>query len=387
MAVIPYSRQSIDDDDIAAVEEVLRSPFLTQGPAVSQFEEDFARKHGGGEGVAVCNATAALHIACLALGGGPGDRVWTSPNSFVASANCARYCGAKVDFVDIDAGTRNMSVTALAEKLEAAQRDGQLPKIVIPVDFSGLPCDMPEIRKLADQYGFAIIQDSSHAVGAEIGNSPVGARFADIAVFSFHPVKIVTTGEGGLCLTHNAELAEKLRLYRSHGVTRDPALLTREVDGPWYYEQVDLGFNYRITDIQAALGTSQLAKLDGLYERREMLSRRYDEKLAGLPLKLPARIDGFCSAHHLYVIETIEGESPLDRAALFQHLLDRDIRPNVHYIPIHTQPDYLKLGFAPGMFPASEHYYANAITIPLYPGLTKDEQDRVVEALREGLGG
>jgi UDP-4-amino-4,6-dideoxy-N-acetyl-beta-L-altrosamine transaminase len=387
MAVIPYSRQSIDDDDIAAVAEVLRSPFLTQGPAITQFEEAFAQKHGGGNGVAVCNATAALHIACLALGVGPGDRVWTSPNSFVASANCARFCGGTVDFVDIDPATRNMSVSALAEKLADAEREGALPKVVIPVDFSGLPAEMPEIRKLANQYGFAIIQDSSHAVGAQIDNSPVGARFADIAVFSFHPVKILTTGEGGLCLTLNAELADKLRLYRSHGVTRNPALLTRDVDGPWYYEQVALGFNYRITDIQAALGTSQLGKLDGLYERREILSRRYDEKLAGLPLKLPARIDGYRSAHHLYVIETIEGESAMDRSALFQHLLDRDIRPNVHYIPIHTQPDYLKLGFATGMFSASEQYYANAITIPLYPELTEDEQDWVVNALQEGLGG
>lgn len=384
--IIPYSRQSISDDDIAAVVAVLRSPYLTQGPSIEAFENAFAAAHGGGEAVAVANATCALHLACLALEIGPGDRVWTSPNSFVASANCIRYCGAEVDFVDIDTITRNMSLAALADKLEAAARDGCLPKAIIPVDFAGLPCELAEMRGLADSYGFAIIEDASHAVGAQIDNRPVGARFADIAVYSFHPVKIVTTGEGGLCLTNDGVLAARMRLLRSHGVTRDSAWLKRPADGPWYYEQLVLGFNYRITDLQCALGHSQLARLDDLYERREHLAARYDQNLGGLPIRLPARMPGYRSAHHLYVIEVAD-ESGRDRKAVFDHLIARGIRPNVHYIPIHTQPDYLRLGFVRGMFLASERYYARAITIPLFPDLTIGEQDRVIVALHECLHG
>ena len=383
MTTIPYSRQWISEEDVAAVAEVLRSDFLTQGPAVPAFEEAFASRHGAEHGIAVCNATAALHISCLALGVGPGDLVWTSPISFVASANCALYCGADVDFVDIDPRLRNMSVPALEAKLAEAEKAGRLPKVVIPVDFSGLPCDLSEIRALADRYGFAIIEDASHAVGATYAGRPVGRGYADIAVFSFHPVKIVTTGEGGMCLTSRAHLAERLRLLRSHGVTRDPALMTREPQGAWDYDQVDLGFNYRLTDIQAALGSSQLQRLDDLFERREALASRYDVRLADLPLQLPARLNDRQSSHHLYVVEVGNGEGPEQRAAVFAGLRSRGILANVHYIPIHLQPYYRALGFAEGMFPAAERFYRRAITIPLFPAMTEAEQDRVIAALAE----
>ncbi len=380
MATIPYSRQSISDEDIAVVVAVLKSDFLTQGPEIAKFEAAIATLHGAKHGVAVCNATAALHIACLALDVGPGDTIWTSPNSFVASANCGLYCGASVGFVDIDPVTRNMSVSALAEKLESAQAAGTLPKVVIPVDFAGFPCDMAAIRKLADQYGFKIVEDASHAVGAMVGGVPVG-NHADITVFSFHPVKIVTTGEGGICVTNDSAIAQRLTLLRSHGVTRDAALLENEPDGPWYYEQVSLGLNYRLTDLQAALGTSQLTRLNALYARREALTQRYDAALADGRYKLPARIDGHVSAHHLYVIE-VDETSGGDRRALFDHLRAADISPNVHYYPIHLQPYYRRMGFTAGMFPHAERYYRQAITLPLYPEMTDEAQDRVVEALR-----
>ncbi len=380
MATIPYSRQSISDEDIAAVVAVLKSDFLTQGPEIAKFEAAIAALHSAKHAVAVCNATAALHIACLALDVGPGDCIWTSPNSFVASANCGLYCGARVDFVDIDPITRNMSVTALAGKLEAAQTAGTLPKVVIPVDFAGFPCDMAAIRKLADQYGFKIVEDASHAVGATVGGVPVG-NYADITVFSFHPVKIITTGEGGICVTNDSAIAQRLILLRSHGVTRDAALLENEPDGPWYYEQVSLGLNYRLTDLQAALGTSQLKRLPALYARREALTKRYDAALAGNRYKLPARIEGHVSAHHLYVVEVDEASGG-DRRALFDHLRAADISANVHYYPIHLQPYYRRMGFVAGMFPHAERYYRQAITLPLYPEMTDAAQDRVVEALR-----
>jgi len=382
MNPIPYSRQEISDADIAAVVDILRSPFLTQGPAVERFEAEFAALHKGGYAVAACNATAALHLACLALGVGPGDMVWTSPISFVASANCALYCGADVGFVDIDPVTRNMSVDALAERLAAAERDGRLPKVVIPVDFSGLPCDLQEIRMLADRYGFKIVSDSSHAVGATYHGEAIG-RYADISVFSFHPVKIVTTGEGGICLTDDAALAERIRLLRSHGITRDVAQMSGGSEGSWYYEQIDLGFNYRITDIQAALGSSQLTGLDEKYRRRDDAARRYDDKLAGLPLKLPVRLNDRQSAHHLYVVEVAAGAS---RNAVFAALRAGGILVNVHYIPIHLQPYYRARGFAPGDFPASEAYYAGAITLPLFPSLAPSEQDYVIERLTRVIG-
>jgi len=381
MTRIPYSRQSIDDADIAAVEAVLRSDFLTQGPAVPQFEQAVADAHQVAHGVAVSNATGALHIGCLALGLGPGDRLWTSPNSFVASANCGLYCGAAVDFVDIDPATRNMSVTALADKLADGEREGTLPKVVVPVDFAGLPCDLAEIRALADKYGFAVLEDASHAVGARLDGRPVGSRYADITVFSFHPVKIITTAEGGLCATHDAALAEKLRLLRSHGITRDPGLMTGTPDGPWYYEQVMLGFNYRMTDMQAALGTSQLDRLPALHAAREARTQEYDRLLADLPLLLPARRNDRVSAHHLYVVEIDAARTSVDRATLFRELAADGIAGNVHYIPIHLQPHYRALGFGPGDFPAAETYYSRAVTLPLFPEMTDEQVERVVASL------
>lgn len=381
---IPYSCQAIEEEDIAAVTAVLRSPFLTQGPEISRFERAIADLHGAPHAVAACNATASLHIACLALGLGSGDRLWTSPNSFAASANCGLYCGALVDFVDIDPVTRNMSVSALAAKLEEADRAGTLPKIVVPVDFSGLPCDMPAIRALADRYGFMLVEDASHAVGATFDARPIG-EYADITVFSFHPVKIVTTGEGGIAVTRNAELAARMALLRSHGITRDDSLMHHESEGGWYYEQVLLGFNYRMTDIQAALGLSQLSRLPAMWQKRDARARRYDAALADLPLYLPARLDDRQSAHHLYAVEIDEKRSDLSRRALYDHLTASGIAANVHYIPIHLLPHYRAMGFNPGDFPAAEHYYSRAITIPLFPKMTDEQQDRVVDCLRSAL--
>ena len=382
MAFIPYSRQQIEQADIDAVVDVLKSDFLTQGPAIERFEGAFAARHQVAHAVAFCNATAALHIACLAFGVGPGSRVWTSPNSFVASANCALYCGADVDFVDIDPASRNMSVERLAEKLETAKAQGKLPDVVIPVDFSGMPCDLAEIRKLADRYGFKILQGASHATGAQYQGKPVGGQYADATVFSFHAVKIVTSAEGGMVTTQDADFAKKLGLLRSHGVTRDADLLEREPEGGWYYEQVDLGYNYRITDVQAALGASQLERIDTMQAERAARADRYDTILADLPLKLPQRHDDRTSAWHLYVIELTE-DARCDRAALFAAMREAGIGVNVHYIPIHTQPYYEGLGFKRGDFPASETYYDRAITIPLFPAMTDEEQDRVAQVIRE----
>lgn len=385
MTVVPYSRQSISDADIAAVVETLQSDFLTQGPAVPKFEEAFAAVHSVAFGVAVANATVGLHLACLALGLRKGDLLWTSPNSFVASANCALYCGADVDFVDIDPITRNMSVEQLADKLKRGAREGRLPKVVVPVDFAGLPCDLAAMRELADRYGFALLEDASHAVGASLGGVPVGSRYADITVFSFHPVKIVTTGEGGLCVTQDEKLAARLRLLRTHGITRDPELMAGAAEGPWYYEQIDLGYNYRLTDLQAALGFSQLQRLPELHAAREHRARRYDALLAPLPLRLPARLDDRISAHHLYVVEIDRERSNADRAEVFSALRADGIGANVHYIPIHLQPHYRARGFSRGDFPNAEAYYRQAITIPLFPAMTDTEQDRVVESLRRAL--
>lgn len=380
---VPYSRQWIDEDDVATVVDTLRSDYLTQGPAVPAFEAAIGALHQIDHVVAVANATGALHIACLALGLQYGGLLWTSPLSFVASANCGRYCGADVDFVDIDPITRNMSVDALVAKLADAERAERLPDIVVPVDFSGLPTDMPAIRGLADRYGFKIIEDASHAVGATLAGRPVGAG-ADITVFSFHPVKIVTTGEGGVCATNDAHLAAKLRLLRSHGITRDPTEMTGVSDGPWYYEQFSLGFNYRITDIQAALGTSQLRRLPAMHASRDARARRYDALLADLPLKLPARLLDRESAHHLYAVEVAAGARS-DRDTVFAALNADGISANVHYIPIHLQPYYRAFGFARGDFPAAEAYYDAAISIPLFPQMTDAQQDRVVESLRRSL--
>jgi UDP-4-amino-4,6-dideoxy-N-acetyl-beta-L-altrosamine transaminase len=384
--VIPYGRQDITQADIDAVVEVLRSDWLTQGPMVPRFEEAVARYAGAGHAVAVNSATSALHIACLALDLGPGDLLWTSPVTFVASANCGLYCGAEVDFVDIDPRSYNMSPAALEAKLQAAEQSGRLPQVVVPVHLAGQSCDMAAIRALADRYGFRIIEDASHAIGGRYRGEPVGnCRYSDITVFSFHPVKIITTAEGGMALTNDAELAARMEMLRSHGITRDPARMSRAPDGPWYYEQQLLGFNYRMTDLQAALGLSQAARLDEYVARRHALAARYDALLADLPLTCPWQHPDSYSGLHLYVIRVHDDQDGERRQRVFDGLRARDIGVNVHYIPVHTQPYYRAMGFAPGDFPVAEAYYAEAISLPMYPTLSEAEQDRVVAALREAL--
>lgn len=383
MAFIPYSCQQVTQEDLDAVAAVLRSEYLTQGPAVPAFEEAFAQRHAVPHAVAVSNATAGLHIACLALDLGPGDLLWTTPITFLASANCARYCGAGVDFVDIDPATRNMSVAALARKLEQAQRQGRLPKVVVPVDFSGLPADLREMRALADRYGFRILQDASHAAGASYLGRPVGSDFADLTVFSFHAVKIVTTAEGGIVTARDPALAKKLRLLRSHGMTREAADYENAADGPWYYEQQLLGFNYRLTDLQAALGHSQLRRIEELQRQRIAHADRYDTLLRGLPLVLPPRLPDRVSSWHLYAVEV----DAQQRGAVFAALRAAEIGANVHYIPVHLQPYYARLGFRRGDFPAAEAYYAGAISLPLFPALTAQQQQHVVDVLASALGG
>lgn len=380
MKLIPYGRQHMSEADIASVIDVLRSDWLTQGPMIDAFENAVAAYCGAAHGIAVMNATCALHLACLALGIGKGDRVWTSPNTFLASANCARYCGAEVDFVDICAKTYNLSVVALEEKLKKAKQTNKLPKVVIPVHFAGQSCDMLGIKKLADEYGFKIIEDASHAIGGCYLNEPVGnCRYSDIVIFSFHPVKIMTMGEGGLALTQNEKLADKMRLLRSHGMTRDENLMTQASEGGWYYEQIDLGFNYRITDIQCALGVSQLKRVDAFVKKRHELVAIYTQNLKDLPLVLPYQDSHTYSAFHFYVIQTTE------RKKVFDHLKNANIGVNVHYIPVHLQPYYRQLGFKAGAFPVAEAYYEQAITLPLYYGLTFTEQNYVIEKLKNGL--
>jgi len=380
---IPYSRQEVSQDDVDAICSVLQSDYLTQGPAVPVFEKAFALEQKVSNAMAVSNATAGLHIALLALGVSRGARVWTSPNSFVASANCALYCGASIDFVDIDPTTRNMSIGALRAKLEHKSSVGELPDVVIPVDFAGLPCDLRELRELADTYNFKIVEDASHATGAAYQGSPVGSKFADITVFSLHAVKIITTGEGGIVTTNDNAIAHRLRLLRSHGISRDAQVLERDSPGLWYYEQSILGYNYRMTDFQAALGTSQLRRLPELRSRREALVHRYDELLAGLPLVLQPRLTDRLNAWHLYVVELDGG--PKSRQDVFQTMRSENIGVNVHYIPIHTHPYYARLGYRWGDFPASERYYERALTIPLFPAMTHSQQDRVVSVLKSAL--
>ncbi|HVX76399.1 MAG TPA: UDP-4-amino-4,6-dideoxy-N-acetyl-beta-L-altrosamine transaminase [Bradyrhizobium sp.] len=392
--MIPYGRQDISPEDIDAVTQVLRSDWLTQGQAGPQFEQAMASYCGARSAVAASNATAALHIACLALDLGPGDHLWTTPNTFVASANCALYCGAEVDFVDVDSRTYNMSVSALAEKLERAESQGRLPKIVVPVHFAGQSCEMKDIRSLAARYGFRIIEDASHAVGGEYCGHKIGAcEYSDIAIFSFHPVKIITTGEGGMALTNDPKLAERLAYLRTHGIVRraqwtdeDGApRLNEERYGPWYYEQIELGLNYRMTDIQAALGHSQLGRLDSFVSRRRELAARYDRLLANLPVTCPWQHPDTNSAWHLYVIRLHRNDIKLSRRQVFDALRAAGIGVNVHYIPVHTQPYYRRLGFETGMFPAAESYYEDAITLPLFSKMTNDEQDTVVAALEKIL--
>jgi UDP-4-amino-4,6-dideoxy-N-acetyl-beta-L-altrosamine transaminase len=353
---------------------------------VPRFEAAFARVHDVAHAVAVSSATAGLHIGCMALGVGPGSRVWTSPNSFLASANCALYCGATVDFVDIDPRTRNLSVASLTEKLSDARRQETLPDLLIPVDFSGLPCDLREMRALADEFGFRILQDASHATGATYLGHPVGSRYADATVFSFHAVKIVTTAEGGLVTTQDATVAARLRLLRSHGMTREPGEMEHASAGGWYYEQQSLGYNYRMTELQAALGESQLKRLADMHQRRKDRAARYDVLLRDLPLVLPVRLDDRESSLHLYVVEIDEVRTKARRADVFARMRAAEIGVNVHYIPIHTQPYYEKLGFAAGDAPCSVRYYERALSIPLHPELTDADQDRVVQVLSSALG-
>ena len=381
--MIPYGRQSLDQADIDAVVAVLQSDWLTQGPTIERFEQAMADRCQADFAVAVCNATAALHIACLAGGLGPGDRLWTTPNTFLASANCGRYCGAEVDFVDIDPLTWNLDADALKARLEAAEDSGTLPKVLVAVAFSGQSCDMRLIAELAERYAFTVIEDASHAVGASYAGRPVGCGdFAAMTVFSFHPVKIITSAEGGMVLTNRPELAERLQRLRSHGMTRDPQHMTEASHGPWYYQQVELGFNYRITDLQAALGLSQLNKLDGFIERRRELAARYDRLLASLPLTLPSPQPEAESAWHLYVVRLQLDRIKLSHRQVFEGLRAAGVGVNLHYIPVHLQPYYRDLGFAEGDFPQAERYYAEAISLPLFPLLSDEQQDFVVEQLR-----
>ena len=384
--MIPYGRQSLDQADIDAVVEVLKSDWLTQGPTIERFETAMAQRCEARFGVAVSNATAGLHIACLAAGLGEGDALWTSPNTFLASANCGRYCGADVDFVDIDPLTWNLDAQALERKLEAAERTGTLPKVLVAVAFSGQSCDMRAVAELARRYDFTVIEDASHAVGARYAGRPVGCgEFADMTVFSFHPVKIVTTGEGGLVLTNRPELDERLRRLRSHGMTRDPAQMDEPSHGPWYYQQIELGFNYRMTDMQAALGLSQLNKLEGFLARRRELVARYQRLLACLPLTLPTLQAEAESAWHLYVVRLHTERLTLGHRQVFEGLRAAGIGVNVHYIPVHLQPYYRDLGFVAGDFPEAEAYYAQAISLPLFPAMTDAQQDDVIDQLKRLL--
>jgi UDP-4-amino-4,6-dideoxy-N-acetyl-beta-L-altrosamine transaminase len=381
--MIPYGKQDIKQKDIDAVVEVLGSDFLTQGPKVPAFEKMLEDYVGAGHAVAVNSATSALHIACLALEIGKGDLVWTSPNTFVASANCALYCGADVDFVDIDFETNNMSIDALREKLEHSRCLGRLPKVVIPVHIGGQSCDMKAIFGLSQEYGFRIIEDASHAIGGRYEGRRVGScEYSDIVVFSFHPVKIITTAEGGAALTNDKDVYDKLILLRSHGITRDASQMTRSSEGDWYYEQLSLGFNYRMTELQAALGCSQMSRIDDFVSKRNTLAKIYDEQLSEMSIILPVVPSGIYSSYHLYIIK-LEDSASIDRGRMFEQLRDNGIGVNVHYIPVHLQPFYQNLGFSVGDFPVAELYYSKAISIPMHPNLSKAEQDFVIKSIKE----
>lgn len=384
--MIPYGRQEVTQTDIDAIVAVLRSDFLTQGPQVPLFEQTVANHVGARHALAVNSATSALHIACLALGLGPGDWLWTTPNTFVASANCGLYCGAQVDFVDIDPRTYNLCPQALERKLVAAQAAGRLPKVVVAVHLCGQPCDMAAIHALGQRYGFKIIEDASHAIGGKYKGEFIGnGRYGEITVFSFHPVKIITTAEGGMALTNDAELANKMALLRSHGITRDAAQMTHAPDGPWYYQQVDLGFNYRMTELQAALGVSQMARLDDYVARRHALAARYDTLLADLPITRPWQHPDSYSGLHLYVIRLQLERISKTHRQVFDSLREQGIGVNLHYIPVHTQPYYQQMGFKAGDFPEAERYYAEAISLPMFQTMTEAQQDKVTEALRAAL--
>jgi UDP-4-amino-4,6-dideoxy-N-acetyl-beta-L-altrosamine transaminase len=384
--LIPYGRQSISEEDIEAVVEVLRSDFLTQGPAVPAFEESVASLSGAKYGVATNSATSALHIACLALGVGPGDSVWTSPLTFVASSNAALYCGAGVDFVDVDERTYNMCPVRLEEKLDRAAQAGKLPKAIIPVHLAGQSCDMQAIHAAASRHGVRIIEDASHAIGGSYRSKPVGCcEFSDIAVFSFHPVKIVTTGEGGMAMTNDPGLAEAMRLDRSHGITRDPAQLQHDDVGPWYYEQLRLGFNYRMTDICAALGLSQMTRIEEFVARRREIAAAYDAAFADLPVTSPWQHPDTASAWHLYIIRIDRQRTSRSHREIFDSLREAGIGVNLHYIPVYRQPYYRELGLGQGHCPNAEAYYAEAISLPMYFGLSDDEQRQAVAAVAEAV--
>lgn len=384
--MIPYGRQGVDDDDIQAVVDVLKSDFLTQGPVVPAFEQSVSEYCGVRHAVAVNSATSALHIACLALGVGQGDVVWTTPITFVASANCALYCGAKVDFVDIDPITFNLSVERLAEKLYLAEREGALPKVVIPVHLCGQPCDMAGIHELSLRYGFKVIEDASHAIGGKYKGEAIGnCRFSDIAIFSFHPVKIITTGEGGMAMTNDDELADRMRLLRSHGITRNPEEMTQLPDGPWYYQQITLGFNYRMTEMQAALGLSQMRRLDPFVAKRHEIAKRYDTLLENMPLITPWQHPDGYSGLHLYVIRLKLAEIKKSHREVFERLRQEKVGVNLHYIPVYLQPYYQNLGFGSGYCPEAERYYSEAISIPMFPSLTADQQDKVAYAVARSV--
>lgn len=382
--MIPYGHQNINQDDIDAVEAILRSDFLTQGPAVPIFEASVKKYCDVKHAVAVNSATSALHIACLALGVGPEDYVWTSPITFVASANCAIYCGATIDFVDIDPLTYNLSIEMLAEKLCHAERLGRLPKVVIPVHLSGQSCDMKGIFKLSQRYGFRIIEDASHAIGGRYLNQHIGGcRFSDITVFSFHPVKIITTGEGGMAVTNNPALADRMRLLRSHGITREESEMISDSDGPWYYEQIQLGFNYRMTDIQAALGASQIKRLNNFVEQRHVIAEKYNELFKKMPLMVPYQHPDCHSSLHLYIIRIDSDEN--DRLQFFDTMRLNGVGVNVHYIPVYRQPYYRTMGFCPSDYPESEKYYAQAVSVPIFSGLTEIQQEYIVSLVKQSL--
>lgn len=384
--MIPYGRQDITQADIDAVIGVLHSDFLTQGAQVPLFEQTVAQHVGAQHALAVNSATSALHIACLALGLGQGDWLWTTPITFVASANCGLYCGAQVDFVDIDPRTYNLCPQALARKLEQAEREGKLPKVLVAVHLCGQPCDMKAIHGLAQRYGFKVIEDASHAIGGKYCGEYIGnCRYSDITVFSFHPVKIITTAEGGMALTNDDELAHKMSLLRSHGITRDPAHMTHAADGPWYYQQIDLGFNYRMTELQAALGVSQMQRLDAYVARRHQLAQRYNELLRELPVTSPWQHPDSYSGLHLYVIRLQLGKIDRTHLRVFETLRELGIGVNLHYIPVHTQPYYQRMGFKVGDFPEAERYYAEAISLPMFQTMSENQQDVVVAALRKAL--
>ena len=383
---IPYGKQNINQADIDSVVSVLQSDFLTQGPQVPLFEKSVTELVGAKHALAVNSATSALHIACLALDLGEGDILWTSPITFVASANCALYCGAEVDFVDIDPRTYNMSVDALRLKLEAAKLVNKLPKIVVPVHLCGQSCDMQAIHMLAQEYDFKIIEDASHAIGGKYQDHYIGScQYSDVTVFSFHPVKIITTAEGGMVVTNNAGLAQKMDLYRSHGVTRNPQLMMKETEGPWYYQQVDLGFNYRMTELQAALGVSQLYRLHEFVSKRHQIAQRYNEILHNLPVVLPYQLPQTYSGLHLYVIRIQLDRIKKSRKEIFESLRAKNIGVNVHYIPVHTQPYYQAMGFKVGDFPQAEAYYEAAISLPMYPDLSEDQLNYIYQSLKEVL--